>query len=96
MNVRALLKGLRRLIGIAILIWSAAAGGGLLRWLFFGERDGWGYDAAQVLLGCLVAGALWFVWWRIGEEDRDYVVATLTRWALVIAIAVAGIGFPIR
>lgn len=88
-TANAFLKVMRQLVGIAFLVWSVFSGGALLRWLIFDERDGWIYDFAQIALGGVVAALLCFIWLRIAKEDRDYVVMTITRWALAIALALA-------
>ncbi len=85
--VNACIKGLRQFIGLAFLVWSVFAGGALLRWQIFGNRNGWAYDLAQAILGCFVAVLLWFTWQRIARDDRDYIVGTLAKWALAIAVA---------
>ena len=88
-TAQACLKVMRQLVGIAFLVWSVFAGGALLRWLIFAERDGWIYDGAQIALGGVVAALLCFIWLRIAKEDRDYIVTTITRWVLAIALALA-------
>lgn len=80
-------KALRQLIGLAFLVWSVFAGGALLRWLVFGERNGWIYDLAQIVLGGGVAALLCFIWRRIATEDREHIVGTLAKWALAITVA---------
>lgn len=89
LTVNVCLQALRQLVGIAFLVWSILAGGALLRWLLFGERNGGAYDLAQAVLGGLVAVLLWFIWRHIAQEDREHIVRTLAQWALAIALALS-------